>query len=51
MEKYIGKKINGFVLVEKLGEGGFGVVFKVEDCKTLEKLVFSILFIFFTDYF
>jgi serine/threonine protein kinase len=42
MKTYIGETINGYVLVEKLGEGGFGVVYKVEDFKTHEKFILKI---------
>ena len=27
----IGEQINGYKMIEKLGEGGFGAVYKVED--------------------
>ena len=28
---YIGRKVNEFKLLDILGEGGFGIVYKVED--------------------
>ena len=29
MDKFIGNKINGFELIEELGKGAYGTVFKV----------------------